>query len=42
MIPIEVEFLGWPFALGRALITIALAIPTGLLVEAIMEKKQNL
>jgi len=42
MIPIEVEFLGWPFALGRALITIALAIPTGLLVEAIMEKKPKL
>ncbi len=38
MIPIEVEFLGWPFAFGRALVVILLAIPTGLLVEAIMEK----
>ena len=42
MIPIEVEFLGWPFALGRALVTIALAIPTGLLVEALMERRPNL
>lgn len=39
MIPIEVGFLGWPFSLGRAVITIALAIPTGLLVEALMERK---
>ena len=39
MIPIEVEFLGWPFTLGRALVTIALAIPTGLLVEALMNKQ---
>ena len=42
MIPIEVGFLGWPFTLGRALITIALAIPTGLLVEAMMERQQKL
>ena len=42
MIPIEAGFLGWPFTLGRALITIALAIPTGLLVEAMMEKQQKL
>ena len=42
MIPIEVEFLGWPFALGRALITIGLAIPTGLFVEALMGKQQKL
>ncbi|NOQ41222.1 MAG: hypothetical protein GQ563_01805 [Desulfuromusa sp.] len=42
MIPIEVGFLGWPFTLGRALVTIALAIPTGLLVEAMMEKQQKL
>lgn len=42
MIPIEIGFLGWPFTLGRALITIALAIPIGLLVEAMMEKQQNL
>jgi len=39
MIPIEVGFLGWPFSLARALITIALAIPTGLLVEAMMERR---
>ncbi len=39
MIPIEVGFLGWPFTLGRAVITIALAIPTGLLVEALMERR---
>ncbi|MDA3904348.1 MAG: permease [Desulfuromusa sp.] len=42
MIPLEVEFLGWPFALGRALVTIALAVPIGLLVEAVMEKQQKL
>ena len=40
MIPIEVGFLGWPFSLGRAVITIALAIPTGLLVEALMERRR--
>ncbi len=40
MIPIEVGFLGWPFSLGRALVTLALAIPTGLLVEALMERSQ--
>ncbi len=39
MIPIEVGFLGWPFSLGRAVVTIALAIPTGLLVEALMERR---
>ncbi len=38
MIPIEIEFLGWPFTFGRALVTIALAIPTGLLVEALMDR----
>ena len=42
MIPIEAGFLGWPFTLGRALITIALAIPIGLLVEAMMERQQKL
>lgn len=40
MIPIEIGFLGWPFSLARALITIALAIPTGLLVEACMERSR--
>ncbi len=39
MIPVEVGFLGWPFSLARALITIALAIPTGLLVEALMDRR---
>ncbi len=40
MIPIEVGFLGWPFSIGRAVVTIALAIPTGLLVEALMERSR--
>jgi uncharacterized membrane protein YraQ (UPF0718 family) len=40
MIPIEIEFLGWPFALGRSLLTVALAIPTGLLVESLMERNR--
>ena len=40
MIPIEIEFLGWPFSLGRSLLTVALAIPTGLLVEALMERRK--
>lgn len=40
MIPIEVGFLGWPFSLGRALITVGLAIPTGLLVEALMGRQR--
>lgn len=39
MIPLEVEFLGWSFSAGRALLTIALAIPIGLAVEAIMERR---
>lgn len=38
MIPIEVGFLGWPFSLGRSLLTVALAIPAGLLIEAMMPK----
>jgi uncharacterized membrane protein YraQ (UPF0718 family) len=40
MIPVEVGFLGWHFSLARAVITIALAIPTGLLVEALMERRK--
>jgi uncharacterized membrane protein YraQ (UPF0718 family) len=36
MIPIEIGFLGWPFSLGRSLLTVALAIPAGLLIEALM------
>lgn len=41
MIPIEVGFLGWPFTLGRAAVTLALAIPTGLLLEALMEPSKK-
>lgn len=41
MLPIEVGFLGWPFTLGRAAITLALAIPTGLLLEALLEPGQK-
>jgi uncharacterized membrane protein YraQ (UPF0718 family) len=37
MIPLEVGFLGWPFSLGRSILTLAFAIPTGLLVEKVME-----
>lgn len=40
MIPIEVGFLGWPFSLGRALITLAIAIPAGLLLEVLMEREK--
>jgi uncharacterized membrane protein YraQ (UPF0718 family) len=36
MIPLEVGFLGWPFSLGRSFLTLAFAIPTGLLVERLM------
>ncbi len=38
MLPIEIEFLGWPFSLGRSLLTVLLAIPAGLLIEAMMPK----
>ncbi len=36
MIPLEIGFLGWPFSLGRSVLTLAFAIPTGLLVERLM------
>ena len=36
MLPIEIEFLGWPFSLGRSLLTVLLAIPAGLLIERLM------
>lgn len=36
MIPLEVGFLGWPFSLGRSILTLIFAIPTGLLVERLM------
>jgi uncharacterized membrane protein YraQ (UPF0718 family) len=39
MIPLEVGFLGWPFSLGRSLLTLMFAIPTGLLVERLMKEK---
>ena len=38
MIPIEIEFLGWPFSLGRSVLTVALSIPVGLLIEALMPR----
>lgn len=41
MIPIEIEFLGWPFSLGRSLLTVLLAIPAGLLIEAWMPNTQE-
>ena len=37
MIPLEVGFLGWPFSLGRSILTLMFAIPTGLLVEKLMD-----
>ena len=37
MIPLEVGFLGWPFSLGRSFLTLLFAIPTGLLVERLMQ-----
>lgn len=36
MIPLEVGFLGWPFSLGRSVLTLLFAIPTGLVVERLM------
>lgn len=36
MLPIEAEFLGFSFALVRALLTLLLAIPLGLMVERLM------
>lgn len=41
MIPLEVGFLGWPFSLGRSFLTLLFAIPTGLLVERLMEKSNE-
>ena len=42
MLPIESGFLGWPFTIGRAVVTLALGIPTGLLIEAVMERRSSL
>ncbi len=36
MLPVEVEFLGLPFALVRAGLTLSLAIPLGLAIEKLM------
>lgn len=41
MIPLEVGFLGWPFSLGRSLLTLMFAIPTGLLVERVMSDSEK-
>jgi len=42
MIPLEVGFLGWPFSLGRSLLTLLFAFPTGLLVERVMGNRETL
>jgi uncharacterized membrane protein YraQ (UPF0718 family) len=39
MIPLEVGFLGWKFSLMRIVFTMLLAIPVGLLVEWVVERK---
>jgi uncharacterized membrane protein YraQ (UPF0718 family) len=39
MIPLEVGFLGWKFSLMRIVFTLLLAIPVGLLVEWVVERK---
>jgi len=39
MIPLEVGFLGWKFSTLRIVFTMLLAIPLGLLVEWIVERK---
>ncbi len=41
MLPIEIEFLGLPFALVRAGLTLALAIPLGLAVEWFMPEESD-
>lgn len=41
MLPIEIEFLGWPFSLGRSLLTVLLAIPAGLLIEKLMPETKG-
>ncbi len=42
MLPIEAQFLGLPFALTRALLTLVLAIPLGLAVEHLMPVEEEL
>lgn len=41
MIPLEIGFLGWRFSLARSLLTIAFAVPVGLLVEWVMERGEE-
>ena len=41
MIPLEIQFLGWDFSFLRAFLTLLLAIPTGLFVEAFMERHER-
>jgi uncharacterized membrane protein YraQ (UPF0718 family) len=38
MIPLEAGYLGWRFSLVRTLLTLALAIPAGLLLEWVVER----
>jgi uncharacterized membrane protein YraQ (UPF0718 family) len=38
MIPLEAGYLGWRFSLVRTLLTLALAIPVGLLLEWLVER----
>lgn len=38
MIPLEAGYLGWRFSLVRTVLTLALAIPAGLLLEWIVER----
>jgi len=39
MIPLEIQFLGWEFSVLRAFLTLLFAIPTGLMVEAFMDRQ---
>lgn len=41
MIPLEIEFLGVGFSVWRSLLTVAMAIPLGLGVEALMERRRK-
>jgi len=38
MLPIEIEFLGWPFSLTRTLLTFLFAFPLGLFMEVLLER----
>jgi uncharacterized membrane protein YraQ (UPF0718 family) len=41
MLPVEAGFLGWPFTLGRTLIIMIIAIPTGLLIEYLVDGRKS-